>query len=60
MEIDYYFITQEGVKRRDELAAELGNDSEEAVAQARASGQLVKCMAVMSFRAKNSFTHVVP
>ena len=57
--MDYYFVTNEGIKRRDELAAELGNDSEESVAQARASGQLVKCLAVRCFRTKNVFTHVL-
>ena len=57
--MDYYFITKEGIKRRDELAAELGDDSEEAVTQARARGQLVKCMAVRCFRTKNTLTHVV-
>ena len=40
--MDYYFITKEGIKRRDELAAELGDDSEETVTQARAKSQLVK------------------
>ena len=57
--MDYYFITKEGIKRRDELAAELGDDSEETVTQARAKGQLVKCMAVRCFKSKNTFTHVV-
>ena len=57
--MDYYFITKEGIKRRDELAAELGDDSEETVTQARAKCQLVKCMAVRFFKSKNTFTHVV-
>ena len=57
--MDYYFITKEGIKRRDELAAELGDDSEETVTQAHAKGQLVKCMAVRCFKSKNAFTHVV-
>ena len=57
--MDYYFITKDGIKRRDELPANLGDDSEEAVTQARARGQLVKCMAVRCFRTKNTFTHVV-
>ena len=59
MGMDYYFITKEGIKRRDELAAELGDDSEETVTQARAKGQLVKCMAVRCFKSKNIFKHVV-
>ena len=26
--MDYFFLTKEGIERRDELADELGNDSE--------------------------------
>ena len=52
--MDYFFMTNEGITRRDELAAELGDNSDEALVNARAVGQLVKCLAVRCFQSKNT------
>ena len=56
----YFYITSEGVRRRDELAKELSDEGDEAVAQARASGEVIKCLLVRCLSSKNLFAHVVP
>jgi len=58
--MDYFYITREGVRRRDEMAKELGDAGEEAIAQARASGEVLKCLLVRCLQSKNLFAHVVP
>ena len=81
--MDYFYITKEGVRRRDELAKELaaalekasapvaeslrqGNDvaeaasGDEAISEARAAGQVLKCLLVRCLQTKNVFAHVVP
>ena len=58
--MDYYFITSEGVRRRDELkfaADELGNQQ---LAEARRTGEVIKCIIVRCMTTKNVMTHVVP
>ena len=58
--MDYYFITSEGVRRRDELkfaADELGNQQ---LAEARRTGEVIKCIIVRCMSTKNVMTHVVP
>ena len=59
MGMDYFFITKEGVKRRDELAAVLSEESEVDIAAARAAGKLIKCFMVRCMNSKNVFAHVV-
>ena len=46
--IEYLFISKEGVKRRDELAAVLGGEGERGsdIAAARAAGKIIKCLLV--------------
>ncbi len=58
--MDCFYITREGVRRRDEMAKELGDAGEEAIAQARASGEVLKCLLVRCLQSKNLFAHVVP
>ena len=36
--MDYFYITKEGVRRREELSKELGGEGEEAITQARTKG----------------------
>ena len=58
--MDYLFMTKDGLKRRDELAEELNEEGDEAVNEARAAGQLVKCLLVRCFKTKALFAHVIP
>ena len=58
--LDYFFITTEGVKRRDELGFELSEEGEAAIDKARTSGSVVKCLVVRCMESKNVFGHVVP
>ena len=59
--MDYFFITKEGVKRRDELASVLGEEGEidNEIAAARAAGKLIKCFLVRCMSSKHVFAHVV-
>ena len=58
--MDSFYITREGVRRRDEMAKELGDAGEEAITQARASGEVLECLLVRCRQSKNQFAHVVP
>ena len=60
MGLDYFFITSEGVKRRDELAFELTEKGEEEIVEARRRGEIAKCLFVRCLTTKNVFAHVVP
>ena len=53
--IDYFFLTEAGVKLRSELEL-----TDEAVQEARAKGEIVKCLAVRCLKFKAVFAHVVP
>ena len=57
--MDYYFVTSEGVRRRDELkfaADELGDNQ---LAEARRTGEVIKCIIIRCMMTKNVLTHVV-
>ena len=56
--MDYFFVTKEGVRRRDEIAAEIGED--QAVNKARDDGQVLKCLLVRCLKTKDVFAHVTP
>ena len=58
--MDYFFVTAEGLKRRDELACELSEEGEEKIAAARKRGDIIKCLLVRCFNSNNIFAHVVP
>ncbi len=58
--IDYFFITTSGVKRRRELEHAEDEAGEKAVNEARARGELVKCIIVRCYRTKIIMAHVVP
>ncbi len=58
--LDYFYITREGVRRRDEMAKELVGEGEDAITQARANGEVLKCMLVRCMQTKNVSSHVVP
>ena len=47
--LDYFFVTAEGLKRRDELACELSEEGEEKIAEARKRGDITKCLLVRCF-----------
>ena len=58
--LDYFFVTAEGLKRRDELDCELSEEGEEKIAAARKRGDVTKCLIVRCFSSKHVFAHVVP
>ena len=73
MGMGYFYVTKEGIRRRDELAKEMaqpsaspaghdpvGGAGEEAISQARATGEVLKCLLVRCLTSKNVFAHVVP
>ena len=43
---DYFYMTSEGVKRREELDVEIRDDDQK-VDEARRNGRIIKCIAVM-------------
>ena len=55
MAIDYFFLTEAGVQLRSELEL-----TDEAVQEARANGEIVKCLAIRCLKFKVLFAHVVP
>ena len=58
--IDYFFITKGGVKVREELEHSMDADGEKALNEARARGDIVKCLLVRCTGTKALFAHVVP
>ena len=58
--MDYFYITKEGLRRREEMAKDVSEDGDEAITQARTQGEIVKCLLVRCFKRKNIFAHVVP
>ena len=58
--LDYFFITSEGVKRREELAFELTEEGEKEIVEARRRGEIIKCLLVRCLATKNVFAHIVP
>ena len=70
--MDYFYITKEGVRRREQLAQELLQTSSgdlerrsaeatgEAISKARDDGESVKCLLVRCLQSKNVFAHAVP
>ena len=44
--MDYFYITKEGVRRREEISKELSGEGEEAITQARAKGEVLKCLLI--------------
>ena len=58
--MDYFYITKEGVRRREEISKELSGEGEEAITQARAKGEVLKCLLIRCLKSKNVFGHVVP
>ena len=57
--LDYFYITSEGVQRREELDVEIRDDNLK-IDEARRSGRIVKCIAVRCLASKSLFGHVVP
>ena len=58
--MDYFYITKEGVRRREEISKELSGEGEEAITQARAKGEVLKCLLARCLKSKNVFGHIVP
>ena len=58
--VDYFFMTKGGLQRREELDYERDTGGDEKLEQARASGEIVKCIAVRCSSTKAIFAHVVP
>ncbi len=56
---DYFYLTKGGVKRRDELDYSLDDSGERALEQARARGDIVKCILVRCLKTKAVFAHVI-
>ena len=56
--LDYFFITTEGVLRRNELA--IAADDKAALEDARGKGTFIKCFIVRCMQSKCIFAHVVP
>ena len=57
--LDYFFITSDGVVRRDELEFAADAKGEAALAEARNAGGLLKAVVIRCFQFKNVFAHVV-
>ena len=58
--IDYFFITDGGVNSRKELAENPVFTADEAIDEARQTGQVVKCILVRDHSSKAIVAHVVP
>ena len=58
--MDYYFVTSEGVRRRDELKFTADELGEQQLAEARRTGEVTKCIIIRCMMTKNVMTHVVP
>ncbi len=57
---DYFFITAGGVKKEEELGYTDDDDGRRRRDEARAKGEIVKCVLVRCSLTKNVFAHVVP
>ncbi len=57
--LDYFFLTKGGVKKRDDLDYTADAAGAKALEDARASGEIVKCLLVRCFASKVIFAHVV-
>ena len=58
--LDYFFIDDEAVKKREELSYPQDADGEAALEAARATGALIKCLIVRCASTKCLFGHVIP
>ena len=58
--LDYFFLTKGGVKKREDLDFTVDADGNKALEEARARGDVVKCLLVRCFLTKAVFAHVVP
>ncbi len=58
--MDYFFITEKGVKKRDELEQAQDEAGNKELDEARARGDIVKCLVVRCFLTKTLMAHVVP
>ena len=57
--LDYFFISSEGVKRRDQFACEFTEEGEEKIIVARRRSEITKCIFVWCLATKTLFAHVV-
>ena len=58
--VHYFFMTSEGLKKRDELEAELGQEDDAVSAAARTAGKLVECVTTRCLASKNAFANIIP
>ena len=60
--IDYFFITKTGLRKRQEITDDYPEDAEgdAKLQEARAKGEIVKCVMVRDSETKAMFAHVVP
>ena len=58
--MDYFYITEGGLKRRDELQYESDVSGDQQLANDRQQGKIVKCLIVRCMDTKVVFSHVVP
>ena len=58
--LDYFYITDGGVKCRRELAQEETEDGEAMLQEERKGGSLVKCLIMRCFHGKAVFAHCIP
>ena len=58
--VDFWYITSDGIKSRDEL--EWGTDDEgaEQLKKARDDGTIIKCLIIRCYETKCVFAHVIP
>ena len=58
--VDFWYITSDGIKSRDEL--EWGNDDEgaEKLKKAREEGAITKCLVIRCYGTKCVYAHVIP
>ena len=58
--MDYFYITAEGLKGRDEFAFDFSEEGEGKITEARRRGEITKCLLVRCFSSENIFAHAVP
>ena len=58
--VDYFFITADGIKMKNELEQLTNTDGDNAIEDARARGDIIKCVVVRDSLSKCVFGHVIP
>ncbi len=60
MGVDYFYIASAGVQKRNELEYDESEEGEVQLKEARAKGEILKCLSIRCFEAKDIWAHCVP